>query len=87
MIFFVGLLVIYNIMVFKQGYIDMYSGDFGENYILAFIVALCGSLALFMFSTKLPYKEISIVYSTGTLFILGFHKIFINIFEILGGDT
>lgn len=85
MIFFVGLLVIYNIMVFKQGYIEMYSGDFGENYILAFIVALCGSLALFMFSTKLPYKEISIVYSTGTLFILGFHKIFINIFEILGG--
>lgn len=40
--------------------------------------------AFFMLTTKLPNKQMSIIYSTGTLFILGIHKIFINIFEIWG---
>lgn len=84
-ILIVGLLVAYHIIVYRQGYVEMYSGDFGINYILAFFVALCGSLVLFMMSTKLPNNIMSVIYSTGTLLILGSHKIFINIFEILGG--
>ena len=82
---FVCLLLAYHVVVFKQGYVEMYSGNFGANYIVEFFVALCGSLALFMMSTKLPNNKMSVVYSTGTLLILGLHKIFVNIFEILGG--
>ena len=85
MILLMGLLMVYHLIAFRQGYVEMYSGDFGVNYIIAFLVALCGSLALFLLATKLPNKQLSIIYSTGTLFILGLHKIFINIFEILGG--
>lgn len=84
-ILFMGLLMVYHLIVFRQGYVEMFSGVFGVNYIIAFIVALGGSYALFMLTTKLPNKQMSIIYSTGTLFILGIHKIFINIFEILGG--
>lgn len=85
MLLFVCLLLAYHVVVFCQGYVELYSGDFGVNYIVEFFVALCGSLALFMMSTKLPNCKMSVIYSTGTLLILGLHKIFINIFEILGG--
>lgn len=85
MISFMCLLTVYHLIVFRQGYVEMYSGEFGINYIIAFIVAWCGSCALFMLAKKIPTKKMSVIYSTGTLLILGLHKIFINIFEFLWG--
>lgn len=80
-----GLLILYGVIVSRQGYIEMYSGDYGYNYAVFYFAAVCGSFALFSITTYFRENNLSKVYSIGTLLILGLHKLMINIFAILGG--
>lgn len=71
--------VIYTLVVLQNGYVEFASGIYGMNYSLTFIIAVLGSYALFSFCNSLKgYGSIQL-FSTGTILILGFHKIILNL--------
>ena len=69
------LMIIFFILTFYQGQIDLVYYSYGMNYLIMFINALCGSWLLFSLCSKLPFRSYIQVLSTGTFMILGIHGI------------
>ena len=74
---------IFCISAILQKPIEMYSGTYGYNYLFFSLVELLGSFLLFTFCSKQKENTLFTTFSTGTLLILGAHKIIINITETL----
>ena len=69
------LAVIFIILTFIQGRVDLGEYNFGVNYILLYINAIIGSYLLFNICNILPYRNWIKTLSIGTFCILGLHGI------------
>jgi len=67
------LFAVYVISCYYNDRFDMLSYQYGSNYMIFFITAICGSIVLFWICTKFKENSIVKVFSVGTLLILGLH--------------
>lgn len=67
------LLVIYISFTLWNGDVDIWLYTFGKGYFLFFVGALVASILLFNLCNKLKASKIALIFSKGTLLILGLH--------------
>lgn len=67
--------VLFAILTFIQGRVDLGGYNYGLNYIVMFVNAICGSWLLFGICALFPYRKYIQDLSTGTFLILGLHGI------------
>ena len=71
--------LLYFAVFYQMGYINIWSNNYGNNYLDFFIYACAASAFLFTFCQILPKSKFAEVTSKGTLLILGIHMIFITV--------
>lgn len=70
--------MIYVVMTYFNTYVDISGNKLGINYIYTFINAIITSLLFFNILTELKASDIIVVFSVGTLLILGLHSIILQ---------
>lgn len=66
-----------------QGSPDMRDNIYGLNYSLFFVNAIAGSYILFALTSKIQLIQPTIIYSVGTLLILGTHTMIIKVTSVV----
>lgn len=74
-----ALLVIYISLTLLNGVVDIWAYTFGKEYFLFFIGAFVASILIFNLSNLLKASNIAVIFSKGTLLILGLHDPIIEI--------
>ena len=73
---------LYVCLTFYNGNIDIWSYDFGKSYIICFINAAIASLLLYNLCKKIKNNRVIVLFSTGTLLILGLHDLILQILSM-----
>jgi len=64
-----------------NGYVWMYKNGFGDNYVLYIIGGIAGAMMLYILSlwlSRLPYRQMVLTLSKGSILIIGLHIIIVR---------
>lgn len=76
---FIIAILFYFAISIQIGYINIWSNDYGGNYLDFFVYGLASSLVIFILCDKLPSCDFAITISKGTLLVLGVQPIIIHL--------